>query len=236
MKDWSNNLPNWTSQFSVANRVDAMDCTSESFINIVYMMTGFDASPRALAKLSYTTEAGNRESNILQTANNLGLIPYPLWPSPSDFDWGSYYAVVPQDFIKKAMRCKVTIRPFDLSKSPGWTILQFPNGAQHAVAQINKTQYFDSELGSPVKNLTYGGAQIINQIGLMVTLMINCQTVKFADNKTFGILIDTPNGSQIIKATDEAQWRSWNSPTSYGKATVNPDGTTNWNAELQLNF
>jgi hypothetical protein len=62
------------------------------------------------------------------------------------------------------------------------------------------------------------------------------QSVKFADGQTLGVMIDTPNGTQIIKATDEAQWRSWSLPTSYSLPTVNPDGTTNWNAQIQLPF
>lgn len=233
--NWTN-IPPWTSQVSVKNRVDALDCTSESLINIIYMMTGLDGSPRVLAKRSGNTASGNTETKVLAAINNDGIVPYPLWQTPDYFDWSSYYADVPQDVLGKAIRCRVTIRPFDLSKSPGWTILQFPNGALHAVCQINNTEYFDSELGSPVKKLTYGGAQVINQISLMVQLMIDVQTVRFADNKTMGILINTPNGVQIIKATDEAQWRSWNSPTSYGKPTVNPDGTTNWIPQIQLNF
>ena len=232
---WTN-LPFWTSQYSVANRLDAMDCLSESFINIVYMLTGFDASPRALGKLSGTTTGGNSEYNVLNAANSYGLIPYPLWQSPTDFDWSDYYTSIPQDILHRAIKCQIkTIAP-DLNKSPLWTILRFPNGNQHGVCQINATEYFDSEQGAEVKPLTYGGAIIISQVSLIIKLMINCQTVKFADQKTMGIMIDTPNGTQIIKATDEAQWRSWNSPTSYGKPTVNPDNTTNWNAEIQLNF
>lgn len=48
------------------------------------------------------------------------------------------------------------------------------------------------------------------------------------DGKTFGVLIQTPNGDQIIYATSEEQWRSWNKPDSYQLNTVNADGSTNW--------
>lgn len=169
-KDWSKNLPPWTSQYSVPNRLDVMDCLSESLINIVYMVTGFDASPRALAKLSNTTEAGNYQDKVLQAANTFGLIPYELWPTPEEFDWDSYYNEIPPEILAKAVKVKITIRPADLSKSPLWTILRFPNGAQHGVAQINLSQYFDSELGSPVKALSYGGAEVTSQLSLTIEI------------------------------------------------------------------
>ncbi len=172
-KDWGKQgLPLWTSQYSVQNRVDALDCASESMINIIYMMTGFDGSPRALAKLSGTTTAGNTEGNILKALNTYGIIRYPLWTSPDYFDWASYYNDVPPEVLSQAVKIQVSIRPFNLNVSPGWTVLQFPNGALHLVAQINNTQYFDSEVGSPVKNLTYGGAQIINQVSVDVNIKL----------------------------------------------------------------
>ena len=55
-------------------------------------------------------------------------------------------------------------------------------------------------------------------------------------NGVFAVLIDTPNGAQIIKALDEAMWRSWNKPDSYRLSTVNNDGTTNWTVNLEINF
>ncbi len=235
-RDWGNNLPPWTSQFSVPNRVDAMDCASESFINIVYMLTGFDASPRALAKLSGTNHSGNYMQTVLNAANKYGLIPYELWPTPDSFDWDSYYADIPQAILDQAVRVKAKFIPTDLNKSPLWTALVFSNGVGHAVAQINLNEYFDSETGAEVKPINYLGGVINYRTSLNIKLMIDCKTVRFADNKTFGIMIDTPNGTQIVKATGEDQWRSWHKPDSYGKPTVNPDGTTNWNVELQLNF
>jgi hypothetical protein len=62
------------------------------------------------------------------------------------------------------------------------------------------------------------------------------ETVVKADGKTFGVRISTPNADTIVYATDEAQWRSWNLPTSYQLPTVNSDGTTNWTAKVTLPF
>lgn len=240
-KDWSNNLPPWSSQVAVKSRVDAQDCINEAFINAIYMLTGLDGSPRAGAKLSGTTQTGNSVSNVVAAFNKYGIIPYPLWPSPADFDWGTYYENIPTSILKQAIRCHIELVPPNLDGSPILTELAWglnlPIPTRHLVAQINKTEYFDSELGSPVKPLNYEGATIVYQTSIKITLMISAKIVRFVDNKTMGIMIDTPNGTQIIKATDEAQFRSWNSPTSYGKPTVNPDGSTNWNCvEIQLNF
>lgn len=54
------------------------------------------------------------------------------------------------------------------------------------------------------------------------------------DGKTFGVLIETPNGDQIIYATSEDQWKSWNQADSYQLNTVNADGTTNWAVDITL--
>lgn len=240
-KDWSLNLPPWTSQVDVKTRQDMQDCASEAMINCIYMLTGFDASPRALAKLSGTTTQGNSVGNIVNAVNKYGLIPYSLWPSPADFDWNSYYEEIPHSVLNQAIEAKITLVAPSLNVSPLLTELEWganlPVPTRHLIAQLNQTEYFDSEIGSPIKPLNYEGAIIEYQTSLIVKLMISTKIVRFVDNKTYGILIDTPNGTQIIKATGEEQFRSWNSPTSYGKPTVNPDGTTNWNCvETQLNF
>ena len=151
------------------------------------MLTGFDASPRALAKLANTTNQGNSEYNILGAVKKYGLIPYPLWPSPDDFDWNLYYQDIPQNILTQATFVDVKEIPADLNKSPLWTILRFPNGNQHGVCQINSTQYFDSEQGDEVKDLTYGGAVVISQSSLQVTL----HTMNLVDdNGTFYIVGD----------------------------------------------
>lgn len=53
--------------------------------------------------------------------------------------------------------------------------------------------------------------------------------VVFADGKTLGVLVQSPNGDQIIKATSEDVWRSFSKKDSYQLNTINPDGTTNFN-------
>lgn len=195
-KNWNNNLPPWTSQYSVMNRVDAMDCLSESLINIYFMVHGFDSSPRELAKISHTTPDGNYVGNVLDAVNRYGLVPYYLWPSPHDFQWGDYYAEIPDVILKSSIGLKVKQVAPDLNVSPLWTILRFPNGAQHGVAQINETEYFDSEQGNPVKPLNYGGAIIVSQTSLIFTNMTNAKLVK--NGNEWGYYIPAINESAMI--------------------------------------
>lgn len=68
------------------------------------------------------------------------------------------------------------------------------------------------------------------------TFNMTVRKVVKADGKTFGVLIDSPNGAQIVYATGEEQWRSWSKADSYKLATVNADGSTNWTADFQLPF
>ena len=113
--DWTTKIPPWTSQYSVPNRLDAMDCVSESLINIVYMLTGFDGSPRALAKLDGTTTQGNSEYQVADTANKVGLIPYALWPSPDTFDWSTYYADIAADVLSQGdVRARSAARSWEI--------------------------------------------------------------------------------------------------------------------------
>jgi hypothetical protein len=223
MKSWTN-LPPWTSQYSVANRVDAMDCLSESLINVCYMVTGFDSSPRALANLAKTTTQGNSEYQVLQAVKNYGLIPYFLWPSPDDFDWQTYYSPIPDSVLNKSFGFTVKTVGANLNISPLWTILRFPNGNQHGVCQINQTEYFDSEQGSEIKPLTYGGAVVISQTSLIFTPMTNAKLVK--NGNEWGFYLPATNDATLI---DKALNLNYPLPTLNGSQVdwpqVKPDLT-----------
>ncbi len=200
MIDWSSRIPPWTSQYSVPNRFDAWDCVAESLINIVYMITGFDGSPRALAKLSNTAVGvGNSLTAVQQAANEYGLIPYELWPTPDTFDQATYYADIPPEILAKAIKVKLDWQPASLDISPLWTILKFPSGVQHAVAQLNDTQYFDSEQGDEIKPLNYAGATVLSQGSLKVQIINDPHIMKlYIDKRTTpptiiaGLEIDDP--------------------------------------------
>lgn len=149
--NWIDKIPPFESQYSASTHVDAMDCVEESFCHIVYMLTGIRYSPRALAYLTVVNPTGSSCTDCINTANRVGLIPYDLWPSPETFTWESYYEPIPQSVLDQADYYDFRLIPADLNKSPIWTALMFNNGVRHLVARINDTQYFDSELGGPVK-------------------------------------------------------------------------------------
>ena len=240
--DWSNKIPLYDTQFSTTTDCDVQDCVAESFCHIFYMVHGVRISPRALAVMSHLEIPANRNcGHVLATANSCGVVLYENCPTPDSFTMDSYYQpLTPQESLAMPIQAKLV--PSNLDTSPLWTELQWGVASagvipeRHMVAQINGSQYFDSEPNGIIKPLNYEGATIQWQSSLIINFMIDIRTVKYADGKTMGIMISSPNGTQIINATSEEVWRSWNLPTSYGKPTVNADGTTNWNADLTLNF
>ncbi len=174
MKDWTPFIPPWDSQYSATTHVDAQDCTEESFCHIVYMLTGVRYSPRALGYLTDVTPTGSSVSDCLAAVARYGLIPYDLWPTPDSFTWESYYAPIPPEVLAQAQFWNVGLIPADLDVSPLWTELMFNQhlsepGPAHMVAQINETQYFDSEQGAPIKPLTFSDAGIIYQTSIKLT-------------------------------------------------------------------
>ena len=170
--DWTSKIPPWESQYSATTHTDAEDCIAESLCHIVYMLTGVRYSPRALALMSGTTEAGNDVNDVLKFANTKGLIPYDLWPTPDSFTWDSYYASIPANILAQAQKLNITLIPADLTKSPIWTELEWGANlaipTRHMVAQINDTQYFDSEIGAPIKPLNYENAIIAFQTSIKI--------------------------------------------------------------------
>lgn len=206
--DWNPGTPpDWTSRISLApnssdgkplyylsqqnpvNHLDFEDCTSCSFVHIIYCITGRLYSQRALAKLSGNTPNGNSCENVINAANSIGLIPEELWPSdPTELDWNSYYADIPADVLARADKLPIRLVASDLTISPIWTELVFnPNatvpGPYHMVADINKDDYDDSEVGSPIKPLNYEGAKA-NFIGSLVVGLPDHYTTETSDPVT----------------------------------------------------
>jgi hypothetical protein len=172
--DYTNEVPPYDSQYSATTHSDMQDCVEESLCHIVYMMTGKRYSPRALAYLTQVTPNGSSVEEAIKTANHYGFIPYELWPTPDSFTWESYYADIPAEVLAQADHYDISLISADLDKSPLWTELIFnPNasipGPLHMVAQINETQYFDSETGAPIKPLNYEGAKIGWQSSIQLT-------------------------------------------------------------------
>jgi hypothetical protein len=200
--DWTSKIPPYESQYSATTHTDAQDCIAESLCHIVYMMTGRRYSPRALALMSGTTEAGNDVNDVLEAANTKGLIPYELWPTPDSFTWDSYYAPIPADVLAKAEKLAITLIAADLDKSPLWTELEWganlPVPTRHMVAQISATQYFDSEQGAPIKPITYENAIIAYKTSIKINkppMNTYVQTMNY--NGTIGIFVPVSDPTQV---------------------------------------
>jgi len=199
-RNWTAQCPPYESQYSAKNHVDADSCLSESLCHIIYMLTGRRYSACALAVMSGTTQEGNDVLTVLKAANTKGLIPYELWPDPDDFTWDSYYAPIPPNILAQAEFLDITLVKVDLTVSPLWTQLFFPSlDTKHMVAQINDTQYFDSEIGAPIKQLNFDGAIIQYQTSILINkppMNTFVETMNY--NGTVGIFIPVSNPSQLV--------------------------------------
>jgi hypothetical protein len=183
--NWTAKCPPWESQYSANTHTDAEDCVSESLCHIIYMLTGRRYSPRALAYLSNTTPNGNYTGVVLAAANG-GLIPYELWPTPDSFTWETYYAAIPPEVLARGEKLGLSLVPADLDVSPLWTEIAWGAGTpaqeSHMVAQIDAGEYFDSELGAPIKPLNYQGATVVWSMSVAVSAagMLAAQLVGLA--------------------------------------------------------
>lgn len=192
-KDWTQFVPkNQDLQYSAPTGTDAYDCNQEAISHIIYCLTGFQPSPRALAKLAGTTQQGSDTMMSFSAINNVmgGLIPFQLWPNPASFNWDSFYEEIPQsakDFLLPAI---ISIQPVDLSKSPSLTRLMFPSGVAHFVCQINSHQYYDSEPGGAIKELSYGGAVATSSVGIGITDNFFLKSVGFTPAQFANLPVD----------------------------------------------
>lgn len=182
--NWINKIPPFDSQFS--NGVDAFDCVEESLCHIIYMLTGFRASPRALGYLLFRdgklTTNGSAITDAVLYANKFGLIPYESWPTPDSFTWDSYYAPLPPETLLHAKFFNISLIDPDLNKSPIWQELSFPGrlgSTFHWVAKLNELEYFDSEPHGAVKPLIYGGAVELSSHSIKIKPMPQFKTQNY---------------------------------------------------------
>jgi len=226
---------------------DSLGCVSFSAVHCIESQEikkfghTLEYSERALAKLSGTTTQGNSFENVVNAIKKYGLILEKDWPTPKSFTWAEFYADIPQEIINKAVPVEVDFLTTgaSLENAPLWTEIGKNGQMAHVVEQLNSNQYFDSykhTVDSFIGNLNI---PIINQYQIILKgykmLPIYKSVVK-ADGKTFGVLIQTPNGDQIIYATTPEQWMSWSKTDSYALDTINADGTPKWQAEITLPF
>lgn len=190
---WLPLKPPFDSQYSVGTATDSNSCVSQSIVHIIEMLQGnkYRWSPRAVAYFSATTIQGNSETNVLDSVNKVGLIPYDLWPDLDKFTWAEYYTPVPKEIWKQAIPITISIIPPDINKSPLWTILDF-GATNHAVAQLTIGKphdlYFDSEPGGEVKTIYQ---PIISQHSIKINKfnMTNAQFVHKAGTQEYGFYL-----------------------------------------------
>jgi hypothetical protein len=117
---WENRNPsaNWRSSLVVGEKqyfsnFDTMACVSFATNNTceiqIKAQTGIEVneSDRFLAKISGTTEQGNRVSTVLDARRKNGVVDEFIWPKPGEpTTWAAYYSEIPfpvKDLAKKAL-------------------------------------------------------------------------------------------------------------------------------------
>jgi hypothetical protein len=101
---------------------------------------------------------------------------------------------------------------------------------------IAKSSWCDSVSEHHIKENYFNSGNTFNPWTLIPKEQTMFKVKKVKINGAYGVLVDTPNGAQIIKATNEEQYRSFSKPDSYQAHTVNADGSTDFTVDLEINF
>jgi len=198
---WS--LPPFDSQVSMTNHVDAFSCTCESLCHILYSMTGIHYSPRALAIAAGVKDPSRRTViNVLNTANNFGLIRYEYCPIPDTFTFDSYYAFNIDNLPTEKLG--ISLISIDFEKSPYWTELEFGSTlpyderTHHMVEQPDENTYYDSEPNDEIKPITYNGAKIVWQSSIKINHYPKNMYVETMNYQgTIGVFIPVSKPEQV---------------------------------------
>jgi len=95
---WGQYLPEGEMQFS--DHTDFMDCVTESYTNIVEILSkalynvDSNKSERYTAKMSGTTKMGNSQWAVAESGRKDGLVPEEKWPRNRHMTWDQYYAPI----------------------------------------------------------------------------------------------------------------------------------------------
>ena len=105
--DWSAYLP--SDERQSGRGLETMACVSFSFLNCIEALfkrkydMDVNFSDRFLAKASGTSQNGNLQSRVADTARKVGLINESDYPSGvDDFSWNEYYKPLTQNLLDKA--------------------------------------------------------------------------------------------------------------------------------------
>lgn len=250
--DWRPYLPTKEIQYG---KEDSMSCVSFSAINAIEMqekfLTGVESnySDRWIATMSNTTIDGNWLYKVADTIRKYGLVKESSFPAPPNYTFNQYHTKpdsllqttleeegqswlsmwdVKYEFItpsKAEMLKHIKQAPLQIV-IPGHAIVNF-------LCEQDIVNYFDT-YNPHEKQTPYTNVQSAMKLLLTPKNMYITKKVKI--NGAYGVLVDMPNNSAITKAEDETEWRSYSKPDSYGIKSVNSDGTTNFDVDLEINF
>jgi hypothetical protein len=235
--DWTAKCPPFDTQFSEPTLTDIDNCVEESISHIMYALTGYRVSPRALSALMYRdgtlTKAGSDVTDCVNAVNKYGFILYDDWPTPQSFTYAQYLELPPPEVLAKAFKVNLSLVPPDLNVSPLWTETGSTSLA-HMVMQINETQYFDSEPGGAIKPFNN---PIYYQTSVKIQLLTQPHMI------TFVHITGTPeyafeemtNFSVIVhRAINEADIKFM--AVKFGVSVLNPDGTINFSLAKEISI
>jgi hypothetical protein len=157
--DWRPFIPTAEKQ---ANPNETMACTTFATLNSLEIQekqqTGIEPnwSDRFIAKLSGTTHQGNFSDNPPEAVRKYGLVKESDYPNPYGFNWGTFYAEIPQSVKDKAIAKDIlyeSIVPgeselrYHLKQCPPVIVIPEPN-PNHEVCLVHiengLAYYFDS--------------------------------------------------------------------------------------------
>lgn len=244
-----NTTGNWLSYIptdldvQVSRSADFEACASYSAVHIAEMLIKFqtgqfwELSERYVAKMSDTQPWGNSLDNVVQAIKDHGIATVDQWPELTystnyqDINWATYYAPIPIQVQKKAWPFivnsyrKITSSEVDacLQAGPLWTIVKTSSGQLHIVAQINKTQFFDS-YQITVKNFS-DGYPIQSQYQLIINPinMPNSEFVQKQGTGEFGFYLPALSEDAL---KDKAM--------NLGINILKPDGTIDYTLAKQV--
>src|SRR3990167_3503637 len=156
--NWDASLP--PGEWQKFNSFESMACVSFSALNSIETqlkhLQGWtpNFSDRFIAKMSGTTPQGNHLWKVADTIRLEGLVLESDWPTPSQFDWNTYYAEIPETVKAKAIKYDVAYewltsieKDYILKELKHAPIQIVVNNGTHAVELYNEAdvhQYFDS--------------------------------------------------------------------------------------------
>jgi hypothetical protein len=214
--DWRPFLVKEEKQFS--DNADTMGCVSFSANNSLEIQTKqqtgqeVNYSDRFLAKMSGTTLQGNYLYKVADTLRNIGIVTEAEYPTPSSYNWDSYYAPIDQAVISKAQKLDVAYEwvnradfKHHLKHAPLQIIIteQNPNHAVVLVAIEGDTAYYFDTYPPYLKTIKLSS---IYPNALKIVLNASMTTIEFvhkAGTPEYGFLEKNEYAEVYRKAASE---------------------------------